>query len=103
MDCSPIEVGGLGIRRIGNFNQALLGKDWHFGQEVNHLWCQVIATKYGEDIGVGVHENGRGTHGYGLWRSIEQVGLISLCVWFMRWEKVIVFCFGMILGVGIFL
>ena len=58
MDCSPIEVGGLGIRRIGNFNQALLGRDWHFGQEVNHLWCQVIATKYGEDIGVGVHENG---------------------------------------------
>lgn len=24
--CSSIEVGGLGIRKIGSFNQAILGK-----------------------------------------------------------------------------
>ena len=43
-----MEVGGLGIRRFGLFNQALLGKWlWRFGREGNSLWRQVIATKYG--------------------------------------------------------
>ena len=50
--CSPVELGGLGIWRIGLFNQALLGKWlWWFGSETNHLWHQAIATKYGETSG----------------------------------------------------
>ena len=70
--CSPIEVGGLGI---GNFNQTLLGKWlWHFGHEVNHLWHQVIASKYGEDSEGWCTRVGRGTCGCELWRSIRRVG-----------------------------
>lgn len=50
--CSPIKVGGLGVRRIGSFNQALLGKllsrFWH---EATHLWHWVIVSKYREDRG----------------------------------------------------
>ena len=34
-----VEVGGLGIRKIGLFNQALFGIClWQFGREVNCLW-----------------------------------------------------------------
>ena len=45
----PVEVGGLGIWRIGLFNQALLEKWlWRFGKEAPHLWRQVIASRYGE-------------------------------------------------------
>ena len=48
----PMEAGGLGIRRVGLFNQALLGKWlWRFGKEDHRLWRQVIATKYGVDSG----------------------------------------------------
>lgn len=50
--CLPVEDGGLGIRRVGLFNQVLLGKWlWRFGKEGNMLWCQVIAAKYGETRG----------------------------------------------------
>lgn len=46
--CSPIEVGGLGDRRIVRFNQALLGKWlWRFGHEACHLWQQILGRKYG--------------------------------------------------------
>ena len=50
--CWVVEAGGLGIRRIGLFNQALLGK-WlcQFVCETNRLWRQVIPTKYGETSG----------------------------------------------------
>ena len=37
--CSPIEMGGLGIRNVLSFNQDLLRKWlWRYGHEVTHLW-----------------------------------------------------------------
>ena len=46
--CSPISLGGLGIRKIRLFNEALLGKWlWRFGIEEDVLWRQVIEIKYG--------------------------------------------------------
>ena len=50
--CLPVEMGGLGIRSVVSFNQALLGK-WlrRYGHEVTHLWQRVISTKYGEGQG----------------------------------------------------
>jgi hypothetical protein len=37
--CSPIKAGGLGVRNVINFNQALLGK-WilRFSRERDALW-----------------------------------------------------------------
>jgi len=36
--CSPLEMGGLGVRKLVHFNQDLLGKRlWSFGQEGTHL------------------------------------------------------------------
>jgi len=46
--CTPIKAGGLGVRNVINFNQALLGKwIWRFSQEHNALWRSVIEVKYG--------------------------------------------------------
>ena len=55
--CLPVKLGGLGIRSVASFNQALLGKRlWRFGHEVTHLWRRVISTKYGEVMGGGVQK-----------------------------------------------
>ena len=55
--CLPVKLGGLGIRSVALFNQALLGKWlWCFGHEVTHLWQRVISTKNGEGQGGGVRK-----------------------------------------------
>ena len=65
--CWPVETEGLGIRRFGLFNQALLGKWlWCFGSKTNHLWRQVIATKYGESSGGWCTRVSRGAQGCGM-------------------------------------
>ena len=70
--CSPLESGGLGVRNLVHFNQALLGKWlWRFGLEGTHLWCRVIATKYGEGQGGWNTKVCRRSRGCGLWRGIN--------------------------------
>jgi len=45
--CSPIEVGGLGIRDIGRFNALLLAKwKWRIVVEVVGLWKEIIDSRY---------------------------------------------------------
>ena len=70
--CAPIANGGLGIRKITTFNEALLGKWlWRFGKEEDRLWRRVVVSKYGEDGGGWTSKLGRGAHGCGLWRGIR--------------------------------
>ena len=70
--CSPLEMGGLGIRKLVHFNQALLGKWlWRFGQEGTHLWRRVVATKFGEGQGGWNTKVRRRAHRCGLRRGIN--------------------------------
>ena len=42
MVCS-VQVGGLGIHKLGTFNQTLLSKTtWRYEEVHGHLWRQVI-------------------------------------------------------------
>ena len=97
--CLLVKLGGLGIRSVASFNQALLGKWlWRFGHEVTHLWRRVISTKYSEGHGGWYTKLFRRTHGCGLWRSIHEgwesfskhlsfiVGEgTRICFWHDRW------------------
>jgi len=69
--CSRREVGGLGVRRLREFNDALLGKwCWRLLVERSGLWYKVLVARYGE-------EDGRlevaGRSGSSWWREIAKI------------------------------
>jgi hypothetical protein len=70
--CLPILSGGLGIRNLVLFNQALLGKWlWRFALEREALWRQVIGLKYGSLWGDWCSRRGSGPYGVSLWKNIR--------------------------------
>ena len=71
--CSPISLGGLGIRKIRLFNETLLGKWlWIFGIEKDALWRQMIEVKYGCVWGDWCTRSLNGPYGVGLWKNISR-------------------------------
>ena len=50
--CRSKEVGGLGVRRIREFNIALLGKwCWRLLEDRDSLWFRVLEARYGTEGG----------------------------------------------------
>ena len=71
--CVDKSKGGLGIKSLGSFNRALLGKwVWRFANERKALWNQVIRRKYGEERG-GRSCEAREAYGVGLWKAISKM------------------------------
>ena len=70
--CSPFSSGGLGIKNLRKFNEALLGKWlWRFGTEREALWRKVVVAKY-DILARGWMSNVPiGPHGVGLWKFIR--------------------------------
>ncbi|GAU44687.1 hypothetical protein TSUD_183450 [Trifolium subterraneum] len=69
--CMRKEAGGLGVRKLREFNEALLGKwCWRALVDKTGLWYRVLAARYGEHVGR-VREGGR--HGSTWWREIVRL------------------------------
>jgi hypothetical protein len=69
--CSPISEGGLGIRKVRKFNQALLGKWlWRYAHEEGAWWRSVLEAKYGSSRGGWRTCDISEPHGVGLWKFI---------------------------------
>jgi len=59
--CLPKEEGGLGIKEISKFNEALLGKwIWDLASDQQQLWARIIKSKYGgwEELQLGRDRRG---------------------------------------------
>uniref|UniRef100_A0A2N9FJQ0 Reverse transcriptase zinc-binding domain-containing protein n=1 Tax=Fagus sylvatica TaxID=28930 RepID=A0A2N9FJQ0_FAGSY len=70
--CTPFSNGGLNIRSLRRFNEALLGKWlWRFGVEREVLWRQVVMVKCGALEGGWTSKMPTGTYGVGLWKFIR--------------------------------
>ena len=70
--CSPYSHGGLAIKNLRKFNEALLGKWlWRFGTEREALWRKVVMAKYGSMDGGWMSKVPTGPHGFGLLKFIR--------------------------------
>jgi len=46
--CLPKNKGGLGIKDLPKFNEALLGKwGWDLANNQDQLWARILISKYG--------------------------------------------------------
>jgi hypothetical protein len=71
--CAPVRYGGLAVRSLLTFNQALLGKWlWRFGVERDALWRRVIAEKFGLVGGGWSTQRVHGSYGMSLWKYISK-------------------------------
>ncbi|GAU22483.1 hypothetical protein TSUD_296020 [Trifolium subterraneum] len=69
--CLERSQGGLGVRKVKEFNVALLGKwCWRLRTERDGFWRQVLVRKYGESRGV-IGEGGRKASGW--WKDINSI------------------------------
>ncbi|RVW57146.1 putative ribonuclease H protein [Vitis vinifera] len=69
--CTQKEKRGLGIRRMGLLNKALLGKwIWRFAVEKDVLWKKVIGVKHGLEGCGWKSKEVRGPFGVGVWKEI---------------------------------
>jgi hypothetical protein len=69
--CEPFCNGGLAIRNLRRFNQALLGKWlWRYGLERDALWRRVVEAKYRSLRGGWCSKEVRGSYGLSLWKTI---------------------------------
>jgi hypothetical protein len=67
-----VDRGGLGVRRLGEFNLSLLGKwCWRMLVEKEGLWYRVLKARYGEDGGR-VQDGGRNASSW--WRMMCRGG-----------------------------
>ena len=72
--CEDKSKGGLGVKSLGPFNRALLGKwVWRFTNEKKALWNQVIRRKYGEERGGSSSCEVREAYEVGLLKAISKM------------------------------
>ena len=72
--CSNKRKGGLGVNSLAILNKALLSKwSWHFTNEREAFWNQVIRGKHGEERSGWYSCEVREGYGVGLWKAIRKL------------------------------
>ena len=89
--CTPLSPGGLGIRKIRLFNEALFGK-W---LERDALWRHVIEVKYGCIWGGWCTGLVSGPYGVSLWKNISRGWFFLFCFF------LVIFCLILVMGRGL--
>lgn len=70
--CLPVKLGGLGTKRVSEFNVSLLYK-WFWRIKEDNLWVQVIFKKYRVSKGNFFSKLPRGAVGHSIWCGLTKV------------------------------
>ncbi|RVW54295.1 putative ribonuclease H protein [Vitis vinifera] len=97
--CTHKEKGGLGIRKIGLLNKALLGKwIWRFAFEKDVLWKKVIGVKHGLEGCGWRSKEVCGPFGVGVWKEILKETSWCWITWSSGWGGGLRLCSGLTIG-----
>lgn len=72
MICLPIDYGGLGLKRICEFNMALMSK-WLWRCREDTLWIRLIKEKYGVKKGMSLPNFTNKPTRCSIWRGLKKV------------------------------
>ncbi|RVW83717.1 putative ribonuclease H protein [Vitis vinifera] len=87
--CLDKRKGELGVKSLGSFDRALLGKwVWRFANERKALRNQVIKGKYREEKGGWRSCETREAYGVGLWKAISKMGHLVTLLLALWWVMV---------------
>jgi hypothetical protein len=82
--CAPKDLGGLGLKDLGRFNLALLGKwRWRLFSEKGSVWTEVLKAKYFGSGKWGCNQLAS-VWWRDVWKSCFDVGVDSYDVWFEK-------------------
>src|ERR1044072_1367680 len=82
--CAPKDLGGLGLKDLGRFNIALLGKwRWRLFSEKGSVWTEVLKAKYFGSGKWGCNQLAS-VWWRDVWKSCFDVGVDSYDVWFEK-------------------
>lgn len=70
--CLPIELGGLGLKRVREINLSLLCK-WFWRIREDHLWSLIVKEKYGLRAGGVFPKKSNLPMGISVWRGLAKV------------------------------
>jgi hypothetical protein len=71
--CTLISSGGLGVKNLIQFNQAILGKWlWRYTTEREALWRTVVSIKYDSKRGGRCFKEVEGPYGVRVWKCIRR-------------------------------
>jgi len=75
--CLQRENGGLGVKRLKEFNLSLLDKwVWMILKEKRSLWYKVLSAKYGEERGRLCFDRGGGSV---WWQNLNHIRMGVVC------------------------
>lgn len=77
--CLPLELGGLGLKRLREVNLSLLCK-WFWQLKEERVWVNLLKEKYGTEVGGYLIKCSKLPIGVSFWRGLAKIEELFKCI-----------------------